>query len=248
MRLWTCRATLVCSVLLFLPSFTLDLFSDMSGPLARTGDKETGALHGRVLLQGSALSPRAPGRVKPSESKACGHEVKDRSILVGDDGAVENVIVYLEGVDGKRTRTTIRMTNRKCHFEPRVQTATVGSTLIVSNDDDILHNTHAYLGESRTLFNLGLPFKGIEIPRPMREPGMVTFRCDAGHTWMRGFLLVLEHDYHTVSDAHGHFRLSSVPSGSYRMKAWHERLGGHSRTVEISPGTDTEIEIRFKGE
>ncbi len=208
-----------------------------------------GTLTGKVSLAGPAPSPPPPGHVKPIERKACGTYVTDGSIVVGKEATLKNVIVYLQGVTNpRRTKGKIRLTNRECRYEPRVQTATVGSTLIVGNEDDILHNTHAYLGESRTLFNLALPFKGLQIPRPLREPGMVRFTCDAGHTWMRGYLLVLEHDFHTVTDENGRFRIEAVPPDAYTLKVWHERLGTKAVNVSVKAGAENFVEILWTRE
>jgi hypothetical protein len=228
------------------------------GSIQSSSFQGEGTLVGEVKLDGSPPAPRPPAVVKPADAPVCGAHIPDESVLVDKEGALQNVIVYLDDIgakaDGSRTpgtvgpAPTVRLANRDCRFQPHVQTARQGATLIVANDDNILHNTHAYLEQNITFFNLGLPFKGVEVPRPLKRTGMVTFKCDAGHTWMNGYLLVLDHGFHAVTDASGKFRMTSVPAGDRRLKAWHERLGTQSLSVQISPGQETQIHIRFKSQ
>jgi hypothetical protein len=220
--------------------------------------QDEGILVGDVKLDGAPPAPRPPAVVKPADAPVCGAHIPDESVLVDREGGLQNVIVYLDDVTantpGSRSRGTagpapsVRLANRDCRFQPHVQTARLGATLIVANDDNILHNTHAYLDQNVTFFNLGLPFKGVEVPRPLKRTGMVTFKCDAGHTWMNGYLLVLDHGFHAVTDASGKFRITSVPTGNRRLKAWHEKLGSQTLSVQISPGQETRINIWFKSQ
>ena len=82
----------------------------------------------------------------------------------------------------------------------------------------------------------------------MNEDGTlaITFKCDAGHTWMRGFLLVLDHRFHAVSDSAGLFRIPAVPPGTYRLKAWHEKLGTRDAAVTVKAGEEAKVRIEFK--
>jgi carboxypeptidase family protein len=227
------KAAAVLIVLLFLPS---------SSPQGRTG-----SIAGETVLGGAARTPDPPTRVKPADSRACGAEVADESVVASAAGGLKDVIVYIDNPPaGTPAPARVKLTNRNCRFQPRVQTATVGSTLVVGNDDDILHNTHGYFEGGATFFNLGLPFRGIEVPKPLARAGMITFKCDAGHTWMRGFLLVLAHAFHAVTDASGRFRIPQVPAGSYRIKAWHERLGSQDASVTVVPDQEVPVRIEFK--
>jgi len=228
------RSAAVLIVLCFLPS---------SSPQGRTG-----SIVGETMLGGAARAPDPPTRVKPADARACGAEVADESVAASAAGGLKDVIVYVDNPPAGTTAAPgrVKLTNRNCRFQPRVQAATVGATLVVGNDDDILHNTHGYFEGGATFFNLGLPFRGIEVPRPLARAGMITFKCDAGHTWMRGFLLVLDHGFYAVSDASGRFRIPQVPAGSYRMKAWHERLGSRDASVTVAPDQEAALRIEFK--
>ncbi|PYV13502.1 MAG: TonB-dependent receptor [Acidobacteria bacterium] len=207
-----------------------------------------GTIAGEVVLTGQPPPPAPPTPVKPADARVCGAQASDESVVVSGSGDLKNVIVYVENppAGAAAAPARVKLTNRNCRFQPRVQTASVGSTLVVGNDDNILHNTHGYLEGGATFFNLGLPFQGVEVSRPLARPGMVTFKCDAGHTWMRGFLLVLDHRFHAVSDAAGLFRIPAVPPGGYRLKAWHEKLGTRDAPVTVKAGEDAKVRIDFK--
>ena len=51
-----------------------------------------------------------------------------------------------------------------------------------------------------TVFNVAMPIKGQKLPIPMRKPGLMKLQCDAGHTWMNGWIYVFDHPYYAVTD------------------------------------------------
>jgi hypothetical protein len=111
----------------------------------------------------------------------------------------------------------------------------VGSTLTIRSSDNVLHNVHAFLGKD-TLFNLALPIPGMEIPQTMKKPGVVSIKCDAGHTWMSAYVHVVEHPYYAVTDASGKFDLKDVPPGTYTLAVWHEKYGAMEQKVTVAGG------------
>ena len=60
---------------------------------------------------------------------------------------------------------------------------------------------------------------------------------------MHCVILVLENPYFAVADAQGRFQIPNVPAGTYKLKAWHERLP--SQTREITVGADGEVRVDF---
>jgi len=96
------------------------------------------------------------------------------------------------------------------------------------NSDAVLHNVHAVATgpTPATVFNLAMPFKGQKLPIPMRKPGLMKLQCDAGHTWMSGYIYVFEHPYYAVTDEKGAFTIKDVPPGDYTVEMWHEAPDG----------------------
>src|SRR5690606_31362377 len=115
--------------------------------------------------------------------------------------------------------------------------------LAVSNADRLQHVVHAQK-DGRTLFIWPLPF----VDRPRRftfdEPGVVEFRCEAGHPWTRAWVHVFDHPHFAVSAKEGRWSLAGVPDGTWKLTAWHERLGTRTREVVVKDGA-ADVELVF---
>ena len=192
-----------------------------------------GTIIGEVKLSGTTTKPENIPVTKNQEY--CGAHKSSEKLLTGTNQGVKNVVVTLENItQGKKIDKTTRpvLDNNQCMFSPHVQAAVVGSKLEIRNSDPILHNTHAFLGNA-TVFNLALPLQGQKIPKALRKPGVVRVQCDAGHGWMSAYVVVTEHPYHAVTDENGAFKITDVPPGNYKLKAWHEELGSEVQDVVV---------------
>ena len=96
-----------------------------------------------------------------------------------------------------------------------------------------------------TLFNLGLPTQDFKPKKTMRDPGLITLKCDAGHTWMTGYVWVKPHPYVTVTDRDGRFSLTEVPAGEHTVTFWHESLGVQEQKVVIKKGETATVNATF---
>ena len=74
------------------------------------------------------------------------------------------------------------------------------------------------------------------------KQGRVDVFC-ALHTNMHCIILVLPNPFFAVADAKRRFVIEGVPAGTYRLRAWHERLPSQVREV-IVPATG-EVKINF---
>jgi hypothetical protein len=127
-----------------------------------------------------------------------------------------------------------------------VQTLTVGQTLELRNSDPILHDAHALLPSSDTLFNLGLP-KWRHVRRTMQDTGRIVIDCNVLHTWMRAYLIVTQHPYAAITNAEGRFSLDQVPPGEYTLRLWHERLGEMTQTVSVGDKQTLSLTLEYEG-
>src|SRR6204780_228504 len=122
-----------------------------------------GTIQGTIKLAGPA--PTIARSVVTKNQDYCGESIPNPVYVVGKDGGVQNVEVYLKDITkGKALPTdpvAISLVNTHCMFKPRVQAATVGQQITIASEDPVLHNTHPQNSETNaTIYNIALPYKG----------------------------------------------------------------------------------------
>jgi hypothetical protein len=60
---------------------------------------------------------------------------------------------------------------------------------------------------------------------------------------MSAIVMVFDHRYFAVPDADGSFEIDSVPPGTWRVNAWHERIGATSQSLQVDAGGTTRVEF-----
>lgn len=147
-------------------------------------------------------------------------------LVVGPQGGVANTVVFLQDINrGKAMDLPAprrHLDQKHCRYEPHILLVPQNGVLQMKSSDATLHTLHM---EGAASYNLPFPFQDRVIERPMPEAGLVTLRCNGGHTWMNAEMVVARHPYYTVTDESGHFALTDVPPGTYTLVAWHEGWG-----------------------
>ena len=209
--------------------------------------EDAGALTGTVRL--SATVAPLTGIPVLKDQSVCGTHSPNPSLELGTGNGVANVIVSLVGVtQGKpmeQLPAPTKLDQVGCLYVPHVQIVPLGSTLDIANSDPILHNVHAYLNGTETVFNLAMPLRGYRIRRRLDQPGLMSLKCDAGHTWMSGYIMVQEHPYYALTVADGSYSIEDVPVGKYVLKLWHEFLGETEVPVEIESDTTSTVDLEL---
>ena len=213
-----------------------------AAPAAGAGEGQgAGSITGRVTL----TDPPEPRMVVVTTDHAvCGTEVEDQAVVVDAAGGLANAVVLVAGVPWSERPSDASINNAGCYFVPRVQVLPTRTVVTIRSEDDTLHSTHAYDDRQRTLFNIAIPFPGLEVQRPFRRPGPVRIECDS-HGWMRGWVYVSD-DLGTVTGPDGTFELTGIPPGAYQLTVWHERYEGATRQVTVTAGGTAEADFTLE--
>ena len=125
-------------------------------------------------------------------------------------------------------------------FNPHILPIVAGTTVEWPNKDDIFHNV--YSDSEAKSFDLGL-YKDPEVKRiTFDKPGRVDIFCSI-HSSMSCIVLVLRNPYFATTNKKGVYTIANVPAGTYKLKAWHERLPSDHQTITV-PETG-EVTVNF---
>lgn len=201
----------------------------------------TGKPPANVLIDMSAEPPCRKAHQGP---------VYNEEVLVGDNGGLQNVFVYVK--TGLENRTfpvptePVVLDQRGCIFHPRVQGLMVGQEFDVINSDPANHNVHPIPVDNREWNRSMAPGAEKLVQHFTRPEVMIPVRCNV-HPWMWGYLGVVSHPFFAVTDNKGSFSIKGLPPGEYTIEAWHEKYGKSEQKVTIGPKESKPIQFAFKG-
>jgi plastocyanin len=161
-----------------------------------------------------------------------------------DYDAMRDFVVHIDRVSAPASAddppiATIRQ--RDGLFVPRVLPVVAGTEVEWPNEDDIFHNVFSV--SEICSFDLGVYKRGAKAQRTRFPlPGRVDVFCSI-HTRMSCIVLVLPNPWFAATDTRNHYRIADVPAGTYRLRAWHERLPAQAQEVVV-PETGT-VEVDF---
>lgn len=217
--------------------FALGILGTCAAAQIAASAQGSGSVSGVVTGTGKTL---APIRVA-IDQKVCGNELPDEALVLDAPGHVANAVVILTGVKARTAAADPSVINERCRFVPRVQIARPNTNVRTTSKDPMLHTTNAATEAGKTLFNVALPFPGINITKPIGGAGVVRLICNT-HPWMRGFVVITD-EMAAVTGADGRFSLADVPPGNYELRVWHEMLKGAPRKITVAAGKPTEVSI-----
>src|SRR4051794_9259221 len=206
-----------------------------------------GALAQAGTISGSVRAQGKPG----SEMEGAGGKYDSRQFKFAERVNYEEMrdfIVYIDGPVGDKPVPpeqplkiiTQRVTQKGAMFAPHVLPVVVGTTVEWPNNDDILHNVFSV--SEACPFDLDLYKAPVVKKVKFEKPGRVDVFCSI-HTRMNCIVLVLENPFFASTNDKGNYAIKNVPPGTYKLKAWHERLP--TQTQEIVVGSEGEVKADF---
>lgn len=211
---------------------------------------EWGTLTGKFVYGGN---PPAPLKITPDkDTQVCAmHPLVDESLVVGPDGGIANVVVYLRTKDpavhpdyAATASQEVPLDNKNCRFDPHVAVIRTSQPLLLKNSDPIGHNTKGdcFVNPS---FNVLIPGGG-SVPQKFsaEESLPVKVSCNI-HPWMNGWVVVRSNPYATASAKDGSFTIKDLPAGTeLEFQFWQEK-SGYLKNVSFNGGK-ADLRGRFK--
>ena len=213
----------------------------------------TGEIVGTVKLDGQAPHQKP---IDMSKDPACaqtagGATVTAENVVVGGNGGLANVVVYisqgLTGNEGATPSQPATMKQKGCQYVPHVLAVNVGQHMTVLNDDKTAHNIHpqpnpaggnGQWNKSQTAGSgpIDVAWTNEEVAIPVK--------CNI-HPWMRAYIAVVKGPF-AVSNDTGSFKLDNVPPGTYTLTAWQETYGTQMQKVTVAAGKPATTDFVFK--
>lgn len=223
----------------FLMRFAFILtFAVLAGLKAAAGDI-IGTVHAEPFAEADNAS---------SPDNAYG-SLKYKFVQRVDYSAMHDFVVYIDGLTvtnssastNTATVTTTKIAQHRAEFFPHVLPVMAGTKVEWPNNDDIYHNV--FSDSYPPGFNLGL-YKGSPPDKNVvfDHPGRWDVFCSI-HENMHCIVYVMSNPYFASTDAGGHYVISNVPPGTYKLKAWHERLPVAEQSVIVP--TNGPVKVDF---
>jgi len=207
--------------------------------LAGIGASFAGDIVGTIRGVPPAASGAQPGGGGAYESRRYKYVEKI------DYSALRDFVVYVDEplnamVTPAEQKQVVKTTQRDANFDPHVLPVVVGTTVRWPNEDDIFHNVFS-MSDAKE-FDLGY-YKKEKVPEVQFDrAGRVDVFC-AIHTKMHCIILVVPNPFFAKADDKGRFAIRKVPAGTYKVRAWHERLPPQTRVMSVP--AEGEVRVEF---
>ena len=231
---------------------------------AKGGEKLTastdGVIKGTIKADNQKEGDLTPVMAKHADKEHCLAAPEDQKVeqdwIVGKDGGLANVIVYLKAPDGKSFNVTDELKQNfkspavldqpYCVFVPHIVTLypDAGQALLVKNSAKVPHNTNLQGNPLKNPpKNVTLKPGGEETIKIKHQDTPLNVKCDL-HTWMNAKIKTFDHPYFAVTDKDGNFEIKNVPTGvELTVVTWHEVAGEQQQKQTFKAG-DNPLDLK----
>jgi len=222
---------------------------DVSSGGRPVDESVAGSVTGAVKFEGTPPKARTINMASvPSCNSQHTSPATTEDVVLGDQGTLQNVVVYLKGDFSQysfpRAATPVKIDQKGCLYTPHVAALMTGETLQVSNSDLATHNVNAMAKSNRSWNESEAPGTATINQQFAREEVAIRVKCNV-HPWMKLYVAVLRHPYFQVTGKDGSFALKNVPPGKYTLVAWHELYGTKEQEITISAKQEQNVNLTF---
>jgi hypothetical protein len=187
----------------------------------------------------------------PADLTGCGQSVK--VTFVSHTGSkIGGAVVWIADIrSGKPLPVGRRfdLANSECLLTPSVQAVLAPATLNMASEDVAIHRNRIIDVATGDLEGIA-PFNdnGEVVPfdKLLTKPAQLEITCDV-HPWSKATILVFDHPYFATTENSGAFAIDDVPAGTYRVRAFHPRLGVTEQTVTVAAGQPATLALKLPG-
>jgi hypothetical protein len=221
-----------------------------AAPAATVNAATAGTITGTVKLIGKA--PRMP-IIKMGADPACEKnntgQVRSQQVVVGENNALENVVVYIKSGLGNYSYPTpsapAKLDQKGCMYYPHIVTMMTSQKFEVINSDPLTHNIHVMPKINRQ-WNESQPQGAAPIVKEFARAEMaIPVRCNI-HPWMQAYIFVFKDPYFAKTGDDGTFTIKNVPPGTYTIEAWQEYYGTTEQQVTVGAKETKTVDFSFK--
>jgi plastocyanin len=164
---------------------------------------------------------------------------------------VSELVVWLTPLDAElpplptagSLTATVEQKNEE--FDPYVIAVRTGTEVMFPNLDDVQH--HVYSLSRPAKFDIPLHGGNKSESIVLDQAGLVPVGCNI-HDWMLSYVVVIDSPWFAQTSADGAAALSDLPTGRYKLEAWHPRLRKtHEQEISISASSNSvNLELRLR--
>lgn len=188
----------------------------------------------KMTFKLDGATPAAKKANVDKDQAVCGKfGLAKETLVVGKDGGIANVFVYLVPPVGKKVEVcpdlkaaeSVSLDNKDCRYAPHALVVQTSQKLVLGNNDPIGHNVKGEFLGNGVAFNDLIPSKG-SVSKSFTKSEAIPFPVSCSiHGWMNGYVLVREDPYAAVSDETGVVNIAKLPVGKHTFAVWQEGAG-----------------------
>jgi plastocyanin len=178
---------------------------------------------------------------------ATGHASSIKATLTGnDDLPLADAVIYATPLNSTATLPAPRsaeIDQRNKMFFPAVSVVQTGAAVAFPNSDNIRHQVYSF--SPAKVFNIKLYSGRPSEPVVFDKPGVVVLGCNI-HDKMVAWVVVVDTQWFSRTDANGIAEISGLPAGDYELHYWHPGMQGDSPVQKLRLGAAETSEQTLK--